>query len=177
MMFKAGFTPPSDLRAPINFCKPVKEEIVKAVPDSANADGKFNEYGIPVSILPEIYRCVAKVYKDNKDSRAHFPQSNGNAYFNDVEEKLLQMFDDSKSWTAHNYIRPFNKYHAPQGSSIFEEISDHVAAGTSVFVDMAQSNEVVRNNLVDRICRSIFDRQNRKFNSADGIGERFGVSV
>lgn len=172
LLYKAGFTPPPNLRVPITFRRAVKTAIVAAVPESANDSGDFNENGLPISILPEVYRCVARVYKRNKDSGTHFPVSNGNPYFNDVEEKLLQMFDDSKSWTAHNYIRPFNKYHSPEGSSIFDEISEHVASGKSVFVDMSQSNEVVRNNLVDRICRSIFDRQNRKFNSDAGIGER-----
>jgi DNA helicase HerA-like ATPase len=74
---------------------------------------------------------------------------------------------------AHNYIRPFNKYHNAQGSSIFEELAAHVTHGTSVFIDMSQSNEVVRNNLVDRVCREIFQEQNRRFNSQEGVGERF----
>src|SRR5262249_9049876 len=43
----------------------------------------------------------------------------------------------------------------------------------SVFIDMSQSNEVVRYNLVDRICRAIFREQNRLFNSQEGVGNRF----
>jgi DNA helicase HerA-like ATPase len=38
---------------------------------------------------------------------------------------------------------------------------------------MSQSNEGIRRNIVDRICREIFKRQNERFNSADGIGDRF----
>ena len=48
-----------------------------------------------------------------------------------------------------------------------------VQAGKSVFIDMAQSNETVRNNLVDRICRAIYAKQNSLFNSEQGVGERF----
>ena len=74
---------------------------------------------------------------------------------------------------AHNYIRPFNKYHSPQGSSVFQEIANHVTSGTSVFIEMSQSNEVVRNNLVEHVCREIFAKQNRRFSSEDGVGSRF----
>ena len=72
-----------------------------------------------------------------------------------------------------SYLRPFNKYHSTKGSSIFEEITAHVAAGRSVFLELSQANEVVRNNLVDRLCRSIFKLQNDRFNSEEGVGERF----
>jgi DNA helicase HerA-like ATPase len=42
-----------------------------------------------------------------------------------------------------------------------------------VFVDLSQGNEVVRRNMVDRVCRDIFSMQNRDFNSEEGLGNRF----
>ena len=102
-----------------------------------------------------------------------FPTSgDGSPYFNDVELSLLRMFYDTNI-TGHNYIRPFNQYHSPHGTSIFQEIAEHIGRGTSVFIDMAQANEIVRNNLVDRICRAVFRQQSQLFNSQEGVGDRF----
>lgn len=176
LLFRAGFDPPTNLTAPINFRNNVKNDLVQNVTGvSTTRGGDFNSRGQPISVLRGIYRQVAALYRQHRNNASWFPDSSdGSPYFNDVEEKLLRMLSDD-SIVAHNYIRPFNKYHNPQGSSIFHEIANHVSQGTSVFIDMAQSNEVVRNNLVDRICRSIYHIQNQRFNSEEGVGERFVV--
>jgi DNA helicase HerA-like ATPase len=70
-------------------------------------------------------------------------------------------------------VRPFARYHSPEGASVFEDIASAIENGQSVFIDMSQSSDVVRNNLVERICRTVFQRQNQRFNSAAGVGNRF----
>ena len=171
LLSKAGFSPPSGLTAPINFRDQVKEDLVDSVHGiSVDTQGRFNERGQPIVVLPALYQRLARLYKEHPD---WFPPStDGSPYFNDAEEKLLRMLSDP-TIAAHNYIRPFNRYHNVRGSSIFEEIADHVANGRSVFIDMAQSNETVRDNLVERICREIFRKQNEQFASDEGLGERF----
>jgi len=170
LLSRAGFSPPTGLNAPIDFRKEVKEDLVANVPGvRLDPQGKFNEHGQPIVVLPAIYQRIAKI----KQNASCFPSSpDGSPYFNDAEEKLLRMLSDPNI-AAHNYIRPFNRYHDVRGSSIFAEIGDHVSNGRSVFIDMAQSNETVRDNLVERICREIFRNQNEKFASDEGLGERF----
>lgn len=170
LLSKAGFTPPDNQTAPINFRKEVKDYLIEKVPGVKKRADSFNENGQPISVLASIYKHIALLNKKQPD---WFPPSqDGSPYFNDIKEKLLRMLSDN-TIVAHNYIRPFNKYHSPHGTSIFDEISQHVQKGISVFIDMAQSNETVRNNLVDRICRSIYREQNRLFNSEEGVGDRF----
>jgi hypothetical protein len=175
LLNRAGFTPPGNLLASINFKSDVKQSLVRNV-RGVRMDaggGAFAEDGQPVSVLPAIYRHVAALHKQHDNDTDWFPPSeDGSEYFNEVEKQLLRMLSDN-SIAAHSYIRPFNKYHGTDGAPIFEEIAGHVANGTSVFIDMSQSNEVVRNNLVERICRAIFAEQNRRFNSEEGVGDRF----
>lgn len=178
LIHRADFEPPANLVAPITFQSNVKRDILANVTAAKrSATGDFDESGQPVTVLRAIYRRVARLWNDFKGGKiagANWfdPSGDGSSYFNDIEEKLLvALSDDTK--VAHNYIRPFNAYHSPRGASIFDRIASDIADGKSVFIDMAQSNEVVRNNLVERICRSVFARQTEKFSSAQGIGDRF----
>lgn len=174
LLYKAGFTPSGNLIAPITFSAPVKDDLLQNVPGvKRNAKDKFEERGQPITVLSAIYGRLGAIYKEHGNDQRWFPNSSdGSSYFNDTEQKLLRMFSDS-SITAHNYIRPFNMYHSPEGSSIFVDIARYVSEGMSIYFDMSEANEVVRNNLVERICKAIFNEQNRKFNSRDGVGERF----
>lgn len=173
ILFKAGFTPEENPKIPITFQKNVKEYLSGLTGVRKDSKDRFADDGQPITVLPSIYEAVATLHKTHAGAKDWFESSDdGSSYFNDTEEKMLRSLSD-KTIVAHNYIRPFNKYHNPKGSSIFEEIANQISGGRSVFIDMAQSNEVVRNNLVDRVCRIIFSRQNEKFNSAGGVGERF----
>jgi hypothetical protein len=174
LLQKADFTPRQGLTTPITFRENVKNDLVQNVQGVAtDRSGRFNESGQPITTLLRIYQRVAVLHHQHANDDDWFPDSSdGSPYFNDTEEKLLRMLSDN-TIVAHNYIRPFNKYHSRDGSSIFEEIAEHVTNGTSVFIDMSQSNEDVRNNLVDRVCRAIFYEQNSRFNSQQGVGERF----
>lgn len=175
LLNRAGFEPPPDLRAPINFRDSVKQ-VLRDLPGVAlDARREFAVNGQPVTALPTIYRIVARLYQEHGDDPNWFPpSSDGGDYFNDLEKKLLRMLSD-ETIVAHNYIRPFGRYHSPKGASVFRDIADLVQNGQSVFIDMSQSPEVVRNNLVERVCRTIFQRQNQRFNSEDGIGNRFAM--
>lgn len=176
LLYRAGYDAPQGLTAPINFRQTVKDDLVENVTGiTLDRRGRFSDRGQPLTVLGAIYRRLANLYREHRDDDDWFPASgDGSPYFNDVEEKLLRMLSDN-TIVAHNYIRPFNQYHSRAGSSIFDDITDHVSQGTSVFIDMAQSNEVVRNNLVERVCRSIYRAQNQRFNSEEGIGDRFVI--
>ena len=173
LLHRAEYDAPN-IPVPINFPANVKEDLIENVQGIwQTPDGRFAENGQPIPVLREMYRRVATLYREHGNARGWFENSqDGSPYFNDVEQNLLRTLSDD-SLIAHNYIRPFNQYHSLGGISVFDEIVEHVQAGTSVFIDMAQSNEVVRNNLVDRICREIYRNQNSLFNSEDGVGERF----
>lgn len=174
LMYKAGFVPPTGLKAPITFRKNVKADLA-ALPGVALSSGEFYEAGQPISALPAIYSKVFELHEKHGDHRDWFPASSddGSSYFNDTESKLLQVLANKNGWTGHNYIRPFNKYHSPAGSSIFTEICDLVASGKSVFIELSQGNEAVRHNLVERICREVYSMQNKRFNSEGGLGDQF----
>jgi len=174
LLYRADFTTSENLAASINFRENVKKDIVANIRGVRKTrDENFDTTGQPISVLRSIYRRINILYRKHRGDDAWFPDSSdGSSYFNDVEEKLLRMLSDD-TIVAHNYIRPFNQYHDPSGTSIFQEIANYVREGTSVFVDMSQSNEIVRNNLVERICRAIFYEQNRRFNSEEGVGKRF----
>ena len=137
------------------------------------ADGSFDERGQPIAVLPEIYRHLWNLYQVHANDNGWFPPSDdGSAYFNNAERQMLRMLGDS-SIGGPSYIRPFAKYHNVRGSAIFDEIAKHIEDGRSVFIDMVQANETVRNNIVDRICRAIYRTQNQRFVSEEGIGNRF----
>jgi hypothetical protein len=172
LLHRAGFEAPKDLMAPITFQKEVKRALRGVAGVATDHSGNFRE-GQPITALPAIYREVARLYRDHRGQTGWFePSTDGSDYFNDLEEKLLRMLSDD-TIVAHNYLRPFNKYHSPQGASIFEDIANFIEKGTSVFIDMSQSNEVLRNNLVERVCRVVFQRQNKRFSSEQGVGNRF----
>jgi hypothetical protein len=174
LLRRANFAAPEELTAPINFREPVKTALVQSLPAiRRKADGSFDERGQPISVLPEMYRHLWNLYQVHTNDNGWFPPSDdGSAYFNDAERQMLRMLGDS-SIGGPSYIRPFAKYHNVRGSAIFDEIAKHIEDGRSVFIDMAQSNETVRNNLVDRICRAIYRTQNQRFVSEEGIGNRF----
>ena len=194
---RAQFDPPDNLTAPINFPDTVKQDLVNNVAGvRVDANNEFDTYGQPVAVLPAIYQRVWQLYQQDQATAAaggaapprrgaraaagagqqqlNFPpsQNTGEPYLNETEVAMLRVIADT-GIGGPRYIRPFNKYHSVRGSSIFDEITGHIASGTSVFIDMSQANEVVRNNLVDRICRAIFKLQNDRFNSDTGVGDRF----
>ena len=173
LLHRADYEAP-DITAPINFPANVKNDLIQNVQGIVrDRNNGLSENGQPITVLREIYRQVASLHRRHENARGWFENSeDGSPYFNDVEQNLLRSLSED-NLIAHNYIRPFNQYHSAQGLSIFDKIGGHVQEGTSVFIDMSQSNETVRNNLVDRICRAIYGEQNRRFNSEEGVGERF----
>lgn len=173
LLHRAGFTPPPNLNVPITFQARAKEALTAVAGVAKDTAGNFLETGQPITALAGIYRQVARLYRDHKGQADWFsPGSDGSDYFSDLEEKFLRMLSDDQI-VAHNYLRPFNKYHSPDGSSVFDEIASFIEQGRSVFVEMSQSNDVVRNNLVERICRVVYQKQNQRFNSETGVGSRF----
>src|SRR5262249_17312221 len=141
LMYKADFDPPHSLKAPITFCKNVKEELAKLTGVSLS-DGAFDETGQPITVLHAIYEKVAELFKKHGAAAGWFPpSSDGSSYFDDTELKLLDILANKNGWTGHNYIRPFNKYHSPKGSSVFTEICDHIEHGQSVFIELSQGHE------------------------------------
>jgi hypothetical protein len=174
LLWRANFAAPEGLVVPVNFRAPVKAALVQLLPAlKRKADGSFDERGQPISVLPEMYRHLWNLYQEHRDDNKWFPPSDdGRPYFNDAERQMLRMLGDS-SIGGPSYIRPFSKYHNVRGSAIFDDIAKHIEDGRSVFIDMAQANETVRNNLVDRICRAIYRTQNQRFVSEEGIGSRF----
>jgi len=173
LLHKAGFQAPPDTLVPITFQKNVKTELSN-VSGVTRAEGEFSEAGQPISVLPAVYRRVSELHRQHPDEKDWFsPSKDGSSYFNDTELKLLDVLENKNGWTGHNYIRPFNKYHSPSGSSVFYEICEYIRQGKSIFIDLSQGNEAVRNNMVERICRDVFNVQNREFNSETGLGDHF----
>jgi hypothetical protein len=199
VLHRASFAVPNNITAPIDFPGPVKQSLLLNVPGvRTTTTGDFDTDGQPVTVLPAIYQHVYRLWQQDQaqsgasgsrrrttsqpptsgsasgPSALNFPSSTrtGEPYFNEAETALLRILGDNTIGGAR-YIRPFNKYHNTRGRSIFSEVATHIENGTSVFIDMSQANEIVRNNLVDRICRAIYKLQNQRFVSEEGVGERF----
>lgn len=173
LLHKANFEAPAGTVAPITFQKNVKAEL-KDLPGIKLQKEEFSDAGQPIAVLPSLYKRVAELHRAHPGEKDWFsPSKDGSAYFGDTELKLLDILENKNTWTGHNYIRPFNKYHSPTGSSVFSEITSQIRDGLSVFIELSQGNEAVRRNMVDRVCRDIFNAQNRDFNSENGVGDRF----
>lgn len=174
LLHKANFPAPAGTKAYITFQKNTKAELAKLEGVALDGANNFSDDGQPIAVLPALYKRIAELNAQHPGQKDWFgPSSDGSPYFNDTELKMLDVLENKNGWTGHNYIRPFNKYHSPSGSSVFQEICDQVKNGTSIFIDLSQGNETVRNNMVDRICRDIFNAQNRGFNSENGLGHQF----
>jgi hypothetical protein len=161
LLLKAGFEPRDRTRAiHVDFPRPVKQQLLSSLQAlKRNSTGDFITEQ-PMSVLPELWREVYALWNSN---RTLFPNSSdGSAYFNEVEVAFLRCLGDSTK-TGANYFRPFNKYHRSKGSAIFSDIVNHLVAGTSVFLDMAQANELIVGNFTEHICRELVRKQNEIF--------------
>jgi hypothetical protein len=158
---KADFVPSANLTVPIDFRGPVKQQLASL--PGVRLRGNEIDTEQPISVLPELWKRVYQLWT-SPNKLALFPNSDttGEPYFDDIENSFLQCLGQP-GLTAHNYVRPLNVYHSATGSSIFREIVRHLTDGTSVFVDVAQANEMVVENLTRQICKELFYEQNRLF--------------
>lgn len=164
----ANFQPPPNLTIPVDFQKNVKESLVTTLGSAIRTDqeGKFLSRQ-PIDVLPAIYREIAKLKATYGDHKDWFPNSSkdGSPYFNDVEGALLQILKDDGTISGKRYLADFREYHHPAGTDTFKEISEHAQNGKTVFIDFAKSEENVRRNLSERICRKILGDMMAKFSS------------
>lgn len=169
MLSRAGYTAPPNLQVPVDFPAPVKQQLASIAGASTSTNAQ-NERMLatqqPIAVLPEIWRQVFRLWSDQNRQNAQqtwFTNSQtGEPYFNDTENSLLRCLGEP-GLVAHNYFRPFNVYHSPQGSSIFVEIVNHLLNSRSVFVDVTRANEVVVENITREICRRLLSEQMRLF--------------
>ena len=87
LLHRAGFDPPASLTAPINFRDNVKNDLVQNVTGIRTTNnGSFHTGGQPISVLRNIYRQIAALYRQHGNNRDWFPDSSdGSSYFNDIE--------------------------------------------------------------------------------------------
>jgi hypothetical protein len=159
---------------PVNFPGPVKTQLA-AAPELqgryTQSTDRSQSLRIPIANLPLVYQKVAEIWEAN---RAQFPPSNGNPYFNDLEEQMLKILKNDGSISGRTYLNPFRTYHDLNGSNLFNDIATHAENRKTVFVDFARADEQVRTNLSKRICRTILDRMMTRF--TDGtLGNLFVV--
>lgn len=172
----AGFQEPQNLKVPVDFKAPVKQALQNdpnVMIETDNA-GSFSTKQ-SIANLPSIYRAVASLWATQKSNAAMFGTTNGEPYFNDLEQKLLAIIRGENGWTGPNYIRPFGKkFHDVKGSNLFAEISSLARSGKTVFIEMARANEMVRSILSERICQRVLSDMMNEF--TDGtLGSRFVV--
>ena len=170
----AGFAEPPGLKVTVEFPGPVKQQLVSDANVRCERDtsGTFAAKQ-PIGNLPSIFAAVARLW--DQSSAQLFPTSSGDPYFNDLETKLLSILKGDGTRTGHNYIRPFGtKFHDPNGSSIFAEISNFARSGRTVFIEMAQGNEQVRKVLSERICQRILADMMNEFSNGT-LGNNFVV--
>jgi hypothetical protein len=160
-LHKADFVPASDLVVPVDFQRAVKQDLASL--PGVKLKGAEIDTQQRITVLPELWKRVYQLWTGSNKATL-FPSSSttGEPYFSDIENSFLECLG-KPGRTAHNYVRPFNVYHNSSGSSIFREIVRHLTTGTSVFIDVAQANEIVVENLTRQICKQLFFEQNRLF--------------
>lgn len=166
----AGYKTPNE-SVPVDFRKAVKEELISRLGDAIqlDKDGSFAKKQ-RIDTLHSIYREVSLLWEEHGDDQDWFPKSSdGSKYFNDVEQAFLRILKDDGSVSGKLYFNPFTKYHDTEGANTFKEISQHAQEGKTVLIDFAKSDESVRNNLSERICRQLLgDMMSRFSNNALG---------
>jgi hypothetical protein len=173
----ADYEAPTGLPIRVNFPAPVKA----ALNSDTALSGLFTQQTdavrsllIPIQNLPGVLGGVARLWQAHRADANWFPVSNGNPYFNDVEDQMLKILRNDGSISGRTYLNPFRVYHDLGGSDIFRGIAAHLESRRTVFIDMARANETVRANLSERICRSVLDRMMQRF--TDGtLGDLFIV--
>lgn len=170
----AGFQEPTNKQTFVDFPGPVKTNLLADpnVTCATNANGNFSTQQ-PISNLPSIYKAIAD-YWDNGAGAATFRPNGGAPYFDDLEDKMLRILRGQRSLTGHNYIRPFARFHDPNGSSIFQDITQHARSGKTVFVEMARADEQLRRAFSERICQQLLFEMMEEFTHGT-LGDRFVV--
>jgi hypothetical protein len=171
-LYKAGFTPPADLPlVPVDFPGAVKNELVDLngiIPDRTGGGEPTIANHQPIRVLPELWRMIYNLWIEERSQKKAkkdqlFPnRTEGGPYFDDVEQRFLECLG-KPGLTAHNFITPFAPYHRADGSSVFQEIVNKLLGGTSVFVDVSQTNEVVVQNITRELCRELVQTQKKLF--------------
>jgi len=156
----AGYNVPKGLAAKINLPGRVKDELDKDSSLSGLYTRNKNHLSIPVQHLPTVLRALAYIWEGHKSL---FKTSNGQPYFNQLEEQMLKILKNDGSISGTIYLNPFSIYHSVKGSSVFSEIVDHAENRKTVFIDFARANEKVRVILSERIVRAVLDRMTELF--------------
>jgi hypothetical protein len=172
----ADYDPP-DREVPMNLRAPAKNQLL-AEPDLQGHIRQLNDNAsslrVPIASLPIVCRKLSELWDANKNNATMFPPSNGNPYFNDVEEQMLRILKNDGTISGRTYLTPFRTYHDLNGSNLFRDIAAHAENRRTVFVDFARADEQIRSNLSRRICRTILDRMMTRF--ANGtLGDLFVV--
>lgn len=166
----AGFSEPSS-KAPVDFPKDVKQLLAAESGVKKELENGSFAAKQPIGNLPSIYRKVQELWESQPNL---FATTSGDPYFSDLEVKLLTLFKADPTKKGANYFLPFNKFHDPQGSSLFAEISAFVRAGKTVFIETARANEIVRTALSERICRQVLGDMMEDF-STGTLGDSYVV--
>ena len=166
----AGFSEPS-IKVPIDFPSAVKQIIAGDTGVKKEIENGGFATKQAVGNLPSIFRKIQELWESQQ---ALFATTTGDPYFNDLEVKLLALFKPDPTKKLANYFLPFSKFHDPQGSSLFSEISKFVRQGKTVFIETARANEIVRAALSERICRQVLGDMTEEF-STGTLGDHYVV--
>ena len=59
---------------------------------------------VRIANLPLVCQKLAAIWDANKNNATWFPASNGNPYFNDVEEQMLKILKNDGSISGRTYL-------------------------------------------------------------------------
>ncbi len=168
----AGFQHRPGQTVPVDFPASVKQQLVADAQVKKDVSNGVFGTKQPVENLPSIFRAVAHLWEAQGSQL--FSTSSGDPYFNDLEQKFLRILKVDGTVAGHTYIRPFAKFHDPNGSDLFRQISNDARNGVTVFVEMARANEQVRRVLSERICQQVLADMMNDFSSGT-LGGKFVV--
>ena len=87
---------------------------------------------------------------------------------------MLRILKRDGQIVGHNYIRPFNRYHDPNGSNIFLDIANHAKSGKTVFIEMARADETIRKVISERVCSELLTMMMTEFTNGT-LNEKFVI--
>jgi hypothetical protein len=167
----AGYHRPADTGPYRSVQVPLRKEVKEAlaadpnIPTGIRVDNTKSPPQImsqqPLSALRWIYRLVGVLYDANAGM---FPDSGNGPYFSKGAQSMLRIHVGA-GISGTTYFTPFALYHDLQGSNVFNDIVQHLEAGTSVFVDYSNAPEGVAQNLSERIAQNVFRRMVENFST------------
>lgn len=166
LLYKAGFTPPSNTRVSFSANKPIRDAVATATGETFRefSKGKYTYLDLALSQAETWFLAAREVNNDTP-----LRSSSGKNWVDDTLQNLLDIMAQKNKGT-NNFISGYRiltdaiKYHSPRRSrEVTNEIYDHLANGKIVILDLSVGDSTIREKVSKQIASKIFSRSMQQF--------------